>query len=212
MNGNYKLIDLKNIEIKSGSTGATIDGVYDAIDKATLPVKVINVNKNGTKLVANFGQGVRKSGGNYYVDLGDGTELKVTSANKVTYADKSSGGASDLGDLTDVTLNTPTNGQVLKYNSTSEKWENADLRGIVKLIFTDGTGTVDATLAKDVNSLEITVIESSETIVNRYTTGYVPIGADIDIAVANLGVLSAIYKVKYVGPIAGGLITKITLS
>lgn len=30
----------------------------------------------------------------------------------------------DLNDLTDVTVSNPSNGQVLKYNSTSQKWEN----------------------------------------------------------------------------------------
>lgn len=33
---------------------------------------------------------------------------------------------SDLDDLTDVDISSPTNGQVLKYNSTTQKWENAD--------------------------------------------------------------------------------------
>ena len=30
----------------------------------------------------------------------------------------------EIGDLTDVTVSNPSNGQVLKYNSTSQKWEN----------------------------------------------------------------------------------------
>jgi hypothetical protein len=36
-------------------------------------------------------------------------------------------GASALDDLTDVTLSTPTNGQVLKYNGTA--WVNAEESG-----------------------------------------------------------------------------------
>ena len=36
-----------------------------------------------------------------------------------------SGGATALSDLVDVSISSPTNGQVLKYNSTSGKWENA---------------------------------------------------------------------------------------
>lgn len=31
----------------------------------------------------------------------------------------------EIGDLTDVSVSSPSNGQVLKYNSTSQKWENA---------------------------------------------------------------------------------------
>ena len=35
------------------------------------------------------------------------------------------GGASNLSDLDDTNISSPTNGQVLKYNGTSSKWENA---------------------------------------------------------------------------------------
>lgn len=39
------------------------------------------------------------------------------------------GGSSTLSGLTDVDLSSPTNGQILKYNSTTQKWENADEGG-----------------------------------------------------------------------------------
>ena len=39
------------------------------------------------------------------------------------------GGSSTLAGLTDVDLSSPSNGQVLKYNSTSQKWENANESG-----------------------------------------------------------------------------------
>lgn len=39
------------------------------------------------------------------------------------------GGSSTLAGLTDVDLSSLTNGQILKYNSTSQKWENADESG-----------------------------------------------------------------------------------
>ena len=39
------------------------------------------------------------------------------------------GGSSTLSGLTDVSVSSPTNGQVLKYNSTTLKWENADESG-----------------------------------------------------------------------------------
>lgn len=41
------------------------------------------------------------------------------------------GGSSTLSDLTDTAITSPTNGQVLTYNSTTSKWENAD-RGETK--------------------------------------------------------------------------------
>lgn len=38
-------------------------------------------------------------------------------------------GSSTLVGLTDVDISSPTNGQILKYNSTTQKWENADESG-----------------------------------------------------------------------------------
>jgi hypothetical protein len=40
-----------------------------------------------------------------------------------------SSGASNLSDLSDVELSNLSDGQILQYNSTSEKWENADNQG-----------------------------------------------------------------------------------
>lgn len=39
------------------------------------------------------------------------------------------GGSTTLDGLTDVSISSPTNGQVLKYNSTSQEWENANESG-----------------------------------------------------------------------------------
>lgn len=50
-------------------------------------------------------------------------------ANNVISATGGGGGASDLDDLSDVDITSPTDGQVLKYNSTSRKWENDDESG-----------------------------------------------------------------------------------
>ena len=74
----------------------------------------------------------------------------------------SSGGASALTDLTDVAVSSPSNGQVLKYDSTSGKWVNgtggggsSTLSGLSDVTITsptDGQGLVwDATEGKWVN-------------------------------------------------------------
>lgn len=39
------------------------------------------------------------------------------------------GGSSTLAGLTDVNISSPTDGQILKYNSTTQKWENANESG-----------------------------------------------------------------------------------
>ena len=46
-----------------------------------------------------------------------------------------------LDNLTDVTINTPTDGQVLQYNAASSKWENATIQTVVAL-----SGLTDVTL------------------------------------------------------------------
>ena len=47
----------------------------------------------------------------------------------------SGGGASNLSDLSDVELTNLSNGQILQYNSTSEKWENTDNQGSLPFEF-----------------------------------------------------------------------------
>ena len=57
---------------------------------------------------------------------------------QLTWEDAASGGATVLGDLTDVDLSTPaTNGQVIAYNSTSGNWEPVNQSG-------GGGGAVDS--------------------------------------------------------------------
>lgn len=60
----------------------------------------------------------------------------------------SSGGASDIDDLNDVDITNLSNGQVLKYNSTTQKWENANESG--------GGGTKVCDLVYDCGDLDPT--------------------------------------------------------
>lgn len=75
-----------------------------------------------------------------------------------------------IDNLTDVTINTPTSGQVLQYNATSSKWENATIQTVVALsgltdvlltslqtnqaLIYDGTKWINSTL-KTVNGYSI---------------------------------------------------------
>lgn len=59
---------------------------------------------------------------------GDLTKLKVGS-NIYSIPSGGSGGASSLSDLDDVTITNLQNGQILKYNSTTGKWENVNDTG-----------------------------------------------------------------------------------
>ena len=61
------------------------------------------------------------------VKLAEGANVTITrtDANTITIASTGTGGAADLGDLGDVVITgTPSNGQVLKYDSGTSKWVN----------------------------------------------------------------------------------------
>ena len=58
----------------------------------------------------------------------DALEVRFKSIeNKVDSISQSDWAENDLSGLTDTNISSPTNGQVLMYNSTSGKWENTTL-------------------------------------------------------------------------------------
>jgi hypothetical protein len=64
--------------------------------------------------------------------LATGTKIADFSIDGVSdslYAPTGGGGASDLDDLTDVTITSPTNGQALVYDSSSGEWVNGTISG-----------------------------------------------------------------------------------
>ena len=78
------------------------------------------------------------------------------------------GGASSLGELSDVQLTTPTNGQALVYNETSGKWENQNIGGggggggtltSIGLVMPTGFSVSPATLTAD-GSFTVTFLEN----------------------------------------------------
>lgn len=54
------------------------------------------------------------------------------------------GGSSTLSGLSDVSVSSPTNGQVLKYNSTTSKWENANESGGTQITVVERTDSTSA--------------------------------------------------------------------
>lgn len=51
----------------------------------------------------------------------------ITGYSGVKVAVSGGGGAANLSDLGDATITSPTNGQILQYNSTTSKWENGTI-------------------------------------------------------------------------------------
>lgn len=71
---------------------------------------------------------------NNYFTMSNIYVIDVDSKNKIMYngnqyGASAGGGASAVSDLTDVDLTNLSNGQILKYNSTTQKWENANESG-----------------------------------------------------------------------------------
>lgn len=89
-----------------GTGGATID------DTTTSTTKTWSSNKINTEL------------GTKQDTLTAGTGISIT--NNVISATGGGGGASNLTDLGDVSVSSPSDSQILRYNSTSGKWENSN--------------------------------------------------------------------------------------
>ena len=88
-----------------------VSGVAEILNKPTIPAAQVNSDWNASSGVAEI---LNKPNLATVATTGAYSDLSGTP----TIAD-------DLNDLTDVTISSPSNGQVLKYNSTSQKWENA---------------------------------------------------------------------------------------
>lgn len=108
----------------------------------------------------------------------NGTVPKPTSqevsANKVLRADGTwvaqsggGGGASNLSDLDDTNISSPSGGQVLKYNSTNSKWENAnESGGTVTDVEVDGVSVVNGQGVAEITMPVIPTINVDDVKVN----------------------------------------------
>ena len=123
-----------------------VDGVTSAI-QTQLDAKVDeSITVNGNALSSNV-----------TLDIDDVAPTQTGNSGKVLKTDGTnatwqaeSGGTSDLDDLTDVTIDTPTSGQVLKYNGST--WVND----------TDSTGEAGAITLGDATDVTITDVADNE--------------------------------------------------
>lgn len=82
---------------------------------------------------------------------------------------KSASGASSLTELSDVAISSPTDGQVIKYDSSSDEWVNADDEGggTASDITFDNTGT--GLTSTDVQAAIVEVKNDIPTVPDHYT-------------------------------------------
>lgn len=116
-----------NTALSGLATVATTGDYSDLLNKPALATVATSgsyndlINKPSLSAVAISGS---------YTDLTNKPNL-ATVATSGSYNDLTNTPSipSDLDDLSDVTLSSPQNGQVLKYNTTTSKWENANESG-----------------------------------------------------------------------------------
>ncbi len=115
------------------------DAFFTSLNNWAAEIKPVSANATGVLVVENLTL-LRVDGTNYKVSevhanptIPGGTtppDLSYIAIDGTNYTIPSGGsGATTLDGLTDVTISSPSNGQVLTYNSTSSKWENSNASG-----------------------------------------------------------------------------------
>lgn len=126
----------------TAGTNISIDSTTNTISATDTTYNVFSTGSNGlvpaptsadsAKVLQGDGTWVAQTGG---TDVEANPSSAATDTlNKIgidgtVYGIAGGGSASAISDLTDVTLTNLTNGQILKYDSTSQKWVNADETG-----------------------------------------------------------------------------------
>ena len=150
-------------EISAWGGEVYLVGSPSSIDKDDMPwyitkngiVEAQNYKINGTPLDEIF-QKILTAGTNIQIAQ-DGKTISATdttysAGDNVIISNQKVISATDtdeLSELTDVAISSPSNGQVLKYNSTSEKWENG----------TGGGGSLDA---EEMTSVEYNLLPTAD--------------------------------------------------
>lgn len=107
---------MANVMTKRGTQDnvVTYEHICDkTADLANIDPKLTNLGS--TALVVDGDEGME-----FYIADSEKKWIPVTSGG-------GSGGASSLEDLSDINISNPINGQIIKYNGSSEKWENTTI-------------------------------------------------------------------------------------
>lgn len=125
---------------------------WQPFGSATLPDGTTIIYDSNNNFTVNIdGRTIVYDSTNDYLKVSiDNDTLKYDSTNGYLYADV----ATDLANLTDVTLTNPANGNILRYNSTSQKWENYTLtKSDIGLGNVDNTSDIDKPVSTATNTL-----------------------------------------------------------
>lgn len=111
--------DITGLGIPAQDTTYTFDGTYNSSTNKAATVSTVT---NAVSSKANSSDVLTKTNTTSYTPTAD-----YHPATKKYVDDATAGITSNLSGLTDTTITTPTDGQLLRYNSTTSKWENVTL-------------------------------------------------------------------------------------
>lgn len=111
--------DITDLGIPAQDTTYTFDGTYNSSTNKAATVSTVT---NAVSGKANISDVLTKTNTTSYTPSSD-----YNPATKKYVDDATAGITSNLSGLIDTTITTPTNGQLLRYNSTTSKWENVTL-------------------------------------------------------------------------------------
>jgi len=125
------------------------------------------------------------------LSLASGDQVLVIRSGQAFLLDATDFGFVDaLADLTDVSIPTPANDQILAYNSSNSKWEAKDVNTLTSVVSISGTATVNAlTKFTGTNSIGNSIISDNGTTVsiggnlnvdNNLTVGTINSGTSSD--------------------------------
>ena len=155
-------------DVSEGSTNLYYtDGRFDT----RLATKSTTDLSEGTNLYYTDGRFDTRLAAKSTTDLSEGTNLYFTDARADARADVRIA-AANIDDLNDVTVTTPSNGQVLLYNSTSSEWENGAVPSAPVTSVNTQTGAVSLDLDD--------VVTVGATTTTAITTGGLTVTGDID--------------------------------
>lgn len=177
-------IDITRYQYTTTGTTTTVSGPDNNTNTLSYTSDNLNVYLNGIRL--SYGNDYTATSGSSVVlavAVGAGNIIEIDTWEEGTGG--GGGGASDLDDLTDVVITTPSNGQVLKYNGTS--WVNAadatgsslasidDIPGVNitsatsgQVLYYDGTNWINSEFS-GLHSADTTVYFTTTTTVDTFS-------------------------------------------
>ncbi|MDA8897520.1 collagen-like protein [bacterium] len=130
VNSAGKITNIANVSIAASTQTLTWNAATDEIGiSGGSTIDISSIRRNGFGVFAVDGQSnmvADAENDTLNIEAGSGITITTNSAtDTLTITNSGSSGTASVVSLTDTTISSPSNGQVLKYNSSTSKWENS---------------------------------------------------------------------------------------